>query len=72
MGRSTSAPPPKAIKPADLSSDHLETERHRKISQAAYLRAQRRGFEGGDPMQDWLEAESEVNASWPPTAASHE
>jgi hypothetical protein len=35
-------------------------ERHRLIAEAAYYRAQRRGFRGGDPVQDWLEAESEV------------
>ena len=26
------------------------------------LRAEKRGFNGGDPLQDWLEAEKEVNA----------
>src|SRR5262245_39901854 len=35
-------------------------ERHRMIAEAAYYRAQQRGFCGGDPVQDWLEAEAEV------------
>jgi hypothetical protein len=32
------------------------------IQLTAYLRAEKRGFQGGDPMQDWLDAEREVNA----------
>lgn len=31
------------------------------ITQAAYLRAERRGFAPGHEMQDWLEAEQEVD-----------
>lgn len=46
-------------------------ERCRLIAEAAYLRAERRGFSGGDPEQDWLEAEAEVDRtllhSWPET-----
>lgn len=42
--------------------DGTEAEQRRKlIAEAAYLRAERRGFEQGDPMQDWLEAEREVD-----------
>jgi len=36
-------------------------ERQRLIAEAAYLMAERRGFESGDPAQDWLIAEEEVN-----------
>lgn len=36
-------------------------ERYRMIAEAAYFRAQRRGFVGGDPVQDWLEAEAEID-----------
>ena len=36
-------------------------ERYRRIEQAAYLRAAARHFIGGDPLQDWLEAELEVD-----------
>jgi hypothetical protein len=35
-------------------------ERHRIIAEAAYYRAEQRRFLGGDPLQDWLEAEAEV------------
>jgi hypothetical protein len=32
------------------------------IAEAAYFRAQRRGFRGGDPDRDWIEAEVEIDA----------
>lgn len=38
-------------------------ERRRLIAEAAYLRAEQRGFAGGDPMADWLEAEADIDAS---------
>ncbi len=37
-------------------------ERWRLIAETAYLRAEQRGFEHGDPVNDWLEAEREVDA----------
>jgi hypothetical protein len=37
-----------------------EAERRRLIQEAAYLRAQRRNFEPGHEVQDWLDAEAEV------------
>lgn len=37
-------------------------EREKMIAQAAYLRAERRGFMGGDPVADWLEAEIEIDS----------
>jgi len=33
------------------------------IQLAAYLRAEKRGFQGGDPMHDWIEAEREIDAT---------
>lgn len=33
------------------------------IAEAAYFRAEKRGFDDGDPMQDWLEAEREIDCS---------
>jgi hypothetical protein len=36
-------------------------ERERMIGKAAYYRAERRGFIGGDPLQDWLAAEVEID-----------
>lgn len=38
-------------------------QRRRMIADAAYFRAERRGFVGGDPVADWLEAEAEIDAS---------
>ena len=38
-------------------------QRHAMIEQKAYLFAEKRGFVGGDPTQDWLAAESEIDAS---------
>ncbi len=36
-------------------------QRHHRIAAAAYRRAAARGFAGGDPMLDWLEAEKEID-----------
>jgi hypothetical protein len=38
-------------------------ERLQRIAIAAYYRAERRGFVGGSPEQDWLEAEAEVDGA---------
>lgn len=35
-------------------------ERRQMIAEEAYLRAEKRGFEPGAEVQDWLEAEAEV------------
>ncbi len=37
-------------------------ERRALIAESAYLRAEQRGFSGGDPVADWLESEREVDA----------
>ena len=58
----TAAPRPavpkaSAEKPSPpVSGDELR----RLVAEAAYYRAQRRGFEPGYELQDWVEAESEV------------
>jgi chromosome segregation ATPase len=36
-------------------------QREQMIAEAAYRRAQQRDFQGGDPVNDWLEAEREVD-----------
>ena len=41
-----------------------ENERFQMISDAAYYRALGRGFDGGDPMEDWLMAESEIDGMY--------
>jgi hypothetical protein len=40
-------------------------ERRRMIAEAAYFRADKRGFTGGDPLGDWLAAEKQVDAMLP-------
>lgn len=47
-------------RPLTGASVDAET-RYRMIERAAYLRAEQRGFAGGNPEQDWLEAEAEVD-----------
>jgi hypothetical protein len=43
-------------------------ERHRMIAEAAYLRAEHRGFQRGDPIEDWLAAEAEIDRLLGPSA----
>jgi hypothetical protein len=50
-------PKPTAARAATISSD----DRRRMIAEAAYFHAERRGFEGGDPDQDWYRAEQEID-----------
>ena len=38
-------------------------DRRRRIAEAAYYRAQRRGFIGGYEDDDWLEAEREIDGA---------
>jgi len=42
-----------------------EEERRRLIAEMAYQRAKLRGFNGGDPVEDWLVAEREINRLLP-------
>ena len=37
-------------------------QRNRMIAEAAYYNAERRGFIGGNDVQDWLDAEAQVDA----------
>ena len=43
------------------SPEELAARRHEMIAQLAYLKAERRGFANGCPVQDWLEAEKEID-----------
>lgn len=48
--------------PADGSLSTVDSDlRHQMIATAAYYRAERRGFNGGDTNIDWCEAEKEVD-----------
>jgi hypothetical protein len=47
----------------DSADSGLATEELRDmIAEAAYYRAERRGFDGGFELEDWLEAEAEVRS----------
>ena len=44
-----------------ISSAAFATERHKIISEAAYYRFEKRGFQSGLDILDWLEAEKEID-----------
>lgn len=44
-----------------IESIENEDARFQMISEKAYFRAQDRGFDGGDSLQDWLMAEVEID-----------
>ncbi|MBT8109226.1 MAG: DUF2934 domain-containing protein [Gammaproteobacteria bacterium] len=44
-------------------------QRHEMIAKAAYYRANRRHFQGGDPVADWLYSEKEIDALLSKTGA---
>jgi hypothetical protein len=53
--------------PAPISKfDDAEVKR-RMIAEAAYFVAERRGFAPGYAIEDWLQAEQEIEASMEPT-----
>jgi hypothetical protein len=45
-----------------LSGGVTLEERHRLISEAAYYRAEQRGFIEGFELEDWLAAEAEIDS----------
>jgi hypothetical protein len=44
-----------------MGSGVTAEQRQRMIAEAAYFRAQRRGFQIGNPLEDWLAAEAEID-----------
>jgi len=50
----------KLANPAKNKGDGVDREE--MISVAAYYLAEHRGFDGGDPMADWLAAEEQIEA----------
>lgn len=53
---------PSAHRPDSMHEKALAGEdRYRLIAEAAYFRAERRGFVPGNELQDWLAAEIEVD-----------
>jgi Protein of unknown function (DUF2934) len=52
-----------AIRPLSLVPHRLTAaERHRRICELAFRRAEQRGFAPGGEVEDWLDAEREVDA----------
>ena len=72
MSSMTMAPQSASDNPGAMTQEQLSTPRrhadpppdwHRQmIEEAAYFRAEARGFAGGDPVADWLAAEAEIDA----------
>ena len=48
---------PRAKKPANVSAE----QRRNYVEVAAFYIAERRGFAAGDPLQDWVQAETEID-----------
>jgi hypothetical protein len=64
--RSSRRPAPKTMRPlrADVVAAVIDPDHRRAlIAEVAYYRAERRGFEPGNEVQDWLNAEAEVDTA---------
>jgi len=52
----------RSAKPAPIPETAISSQdRRRMIAEAAYFHAERRGFEGGNPDEDWYQAELEID-----------
>jgi hypothetical protein len=47
---------------SSVSSVAFAIERHRMIEEVAYYRAEKRGFQPGHEIPDWLEAEKDIDS----------
>lgn len=61
-GRSAARPASDSLLTSRAQGTGNGEDRQEMIAIAAYYRAERRGFDGGDPMLDWLEAEAEIDS----------
>jgi len=69
VSQAESTPAPKATRAASkttkvrqpVATITTSEERHRLIAEAAYYLAEKRGFHGGSPEQDWLEAAAQID-----------
>jgi hypothetical protein len=43
--------------------DDILIDRYQMIQEAAYFRAENRNFTGGDPVEDWLAAETDIGGN---------
>jgi hypothetical protein len=60
-----STPPAEVVSAQGLQERELPSfsdSREARIAEAAYWRAERRGFQPGNELDDWLEAEREVDS----------
>jgi hypothetical protein len=57
--RTRAAAPRRWRKPATVTAE----QREQMIAEAAYYIAEQRNFQGGDPGQDWLQAEADIDRS---------
>ena len=48
------------VRIAEAEAANRAIERHAEIATAAYFRAEKRGFEPGHELEDWLAAETDV------------
>lgn len=55
-------PQPMRGEPVSRENAALPEEREYMIAEAAYYRAERRGFAPGNEMEDWLQAETEIDS----------
>jgi hypothetical protein len=59
------APARKKAAPVAASTPVITPQEwHQMVALGAYLRAEARGFTGGSPEQDWLDAEAELMAKF--------
>lgn len=61
-GEARAAPSQAVKKAVETAACISPEERFQMISEAAYFRAEQRGFMVGDDLADWLTAESEIDA----------
>lgn len=66
-GKSKTAAVNKITSSTQSSATSMKTaaagaDRHQMIKVAAYYLAEQRGFNGGDPVADWLAAETRIDA----------
>lgn len=64
MGKNNSAGQTKAgdsLQQTRQASDAVAIPREQLVSEAAYYKAEQRGFQPGNEMADWFEAEADVD-----------
>lgn len=55
-------PAKRSRKPAKASAGVTAAEREQMVAEAAYYKAEQRGFSGSSAEEDWLEAADEIDA----------